>query len=117
MQPSPGVMALARAGQIVVTGRVPDVRPYLKHASVVVAPLRVARGIQNKVLEAMAMGRPVVASSAAVNALSAVPTVDLEVADDAAEFACKALDLMGTGEGQENGCGGVGCECWPTTTG
>ena len=45
-----------------VTGRVPDVRPYLAHAAVAVAPLRIARGIQNKVLEAMAMARPVVAS-------------------------------------------------------
>jgi sugar transferase (PEP-CTERM/EpsH1 system associated) len=106
MQPSPGVMALARAGQIVVTGRVPDVRPYLKHASVVVAPLRVARGIQNKVLEAMAMGRPVVATGAAVAALSAVPSVDVEVADGAAEFACKTLDLMGTEKGRKMGAAG-----------
>ena len=51
----------------------PDVRPYLQHARVVVAPLRVARGIQNKVLEAMAMARPVVVSTAAAGALSAVP--------------------------------------------
>ena len=53
--PTPAVQALAQDPRVVVTGRVPDVRPYLKHARVVVAPLRVARGIQNKVLEAMAM--------------------------------------------------------------
>ena len=47
-----------RGDGVVVTGTVPDVRPYLQHAAVVVAPLRVARGIQNKVLEAMAMARP-----------------------------------------------------------
>jgi sugar transferase (PEP-CTERM/EpsH1 system associated) len=106
MQPSPVVVALARAGQVVVTGRVPDVRPYLKHASVVVAPLRVARGIQNKVLEAMAMARPVVASNAAVGALSAVPAVDLEVADSPAEFASKAIALMGTDHGKRIGAAG-----------
>jgi len=52
-----------------VTGRVPDVRPYLAHAGAVVAPLRVARGTQNKVLEAYAMARSVVMTSAAANGL------------------------------------------------
>jgi sugar transferase (PEP-CTERM/EpsH1 system associated) len=59
--PAPAVRALAGPA-VNVTGTVPDVRPWLQHAAVVVAPLRLARGIQNKVLEAMAMGRPVVAS-------------------------------------------------------
>ncbi len=54
-----------------MTGTVPDVRPYLQHAAVVVAPLRLARGIQNKILEAMAMGRPVVAARSRVEALGA----------------------------------------------
>lgn len=57
--PGPAVRALA-GPDVCVTGRVPDVRPYLRHASVVVAPLRIARGIQNKVLEAMAMSAPVI---------------------------------------------------------
>ena len=56
--PPPAVRALAGDAGVVVTGTVPDVRPYLQHAAVVVAPLRLARGIQNKILEAMAMGRP-----------------------------------------------------------
>ena len=56
--PTPQVLALA-SERVVVTGTVPDVRPYLQHACAVVAPLRVARGIQNKILEAMAMARPV----------------------------------------------------------
>ncbi|HEY8610227.1 MAG TPA: TIGR03087 family PEP-CTERM/XrtA system glycosyltransferase, partial [Roseomonas sp.] len=60
--PAPAVAALAALPGVHVTGRVPDVRPYLAHAAVAVAPLRIARGIQNKVLEAMAMARPVVAS-------------------------------------------------------
>jgi glycosyltransferase involved in cell wall biosynthesis len=71
-----------------------DVRPYLRHARAVVAPLRVARGIQNKVLEAMAMERPVVVTSGAAAALTARPGVDLEVADDAIVFAAKVLAVM-----------------------
>jgi glycosyltransferase involved in cell wall biosynthesis len=68
--PSLAVRALASSG-VVVTGTVPDVRPYLQHAAVVVAPLRLARGVQNKILEAMAMGRPVVASASCATALDA----------------------------------------------
>jgi glycosyltransferase involved in cell wall biosynthesis len=61
---------------------------------VVVAPLRVARGIQNKVLEAMAMAKPVVATAASAAALSALPGVELEVASDAEAFASKVLALL-----------------------
>jgi len=69
--PTPAVRALAAdpSAGVVVSGTVPDVRPYLQHAAVVVAPLRLARGIQNKILEAMAMGRPVVAAASCVDAL------------------------------------------------
>jgi glycosyltransferase involved in cell wall biosynthesis len=70
-----------------VTGRVPDVRPYVAHATVSVAPLRLARGIQNKVLEAMALGRPVVASPQAFEGVRAVAGRDLLVGDNAAAFA------------------------------
>jgi sugar transferase (PEP-CTERM/EpsH1 system associated) len=62
--PSQAVRALARIGGVTVTGSVSDVRPYLAAARAVVAPLRIARGIQNKVLEALAMGKPVFAASA-----------------------------------------------------
>jgi sugar transferase (PEP-CTERM/EpsH1 system associated) len=103
MEPSSPVLALVRPGQVVVTGRVPDVRPYLKHASVVVAPLRVARGIQNKVLEAMAMARPVAASAAAADALSAVPGVDCEVAATAQDLARKTVALMDSTRGRAVG--------------
>ena len=85
--PAPSVTALQNAPSIRVTGRVPDVRPYLRHAALVVAPLRIARGIQNKVLEAMAMARPVVASADAFAGLRATPGRDLLVATDAAAFA------------------------------
>ena len=65
------VRRLAASPGVTVTGSVPDVRPYLAAATVVVAPLHIARGIQNKVLEAMAMGRAVVASSAALEGIEA----------------------------------------------
>ena len=82
--PTPAVRALASAAAgVVVTGTVPDVRPYLQHAAVVVAPLRLARGIQNKILEAMAMGRPVVAAAPCVEALVAEPRAEIESATDA----------------------------------
>lgn len=68
--PPPSVLALA-CDSVVVTGTVPDVRPYLQHAALVVAPLRVARGLQNKILEAMAMARPVVASRMCAQAITA----------------------------------------------
>lgn len=93
MRPNAAVRALA-SPSIDVTGRVGDVRPYLRHASVVVAPLRVARGIQNKVLEAMAMARPVVTTSATAAALAARPGRELDVADSATAFADAVRALM-----------------------
>jgi len=94
MNPDAVVRALASDPAVVVTGRVDDVRPYLQHARVIVAPLRVARGIQNKVLEAMAMARPVIVTPAMAAGMSARPGVELEVASDAAEFASKVLLLI-----------------------
>jgi sugar transferase (PEP-CTERM/EpsH1 system associated) len=67
--PAPRVMALASKSGVNVTGSVPDVRPYVENATVVIAPLRVARGIQNKVLEAMSMSRAVVPSHEALDGL------------------------------------------------
>jgi sugar transferase (PEP-CTERM/EpsH1 system associated) len=60
--PSKAVLRLSKQNGVTVTGSVPDVRPYLEAAMAVVAPLRIARGIQNKVLEALAMGKTVLAS-------------------------------------------------------
>ncbi|HEX4926459.1 MAG TPA: TIGR03087 family PEP-CTERM/XrtA system glycosyltransferase [Burkholderiales bacterium] len=98
MNPDSTVRALAEEAGTVITGRVADVRPYLQHAEVVVAPLRVARGIQNKVLEAMAMGKAVVASANSAAALSARPGTEIEVAGEAADFAAKVLALVGSHE-------------------
>lgn len=91
----PGNAVQALAGEdVVVTGRVPDVRPYLAHAVVVVAPLRIARGIQNKVLEGMAMGKAVVATPQALEGIAAQPGQEVCVAEDAQAQADLVLRLI-----------------------
>jgi sugar transferase (PEP-CTERM/EpsH1 system associated) len=92
--PTDAVKALSKHPGVVVTGQVNDVRGWLSAASVVVAPLKLARGIQNKVLEAMAMARPVVASPAAFEGIEAVPGRDLLVADDAPDVAAAISGLL-----------------------
>jgi len=84
--PSAAVQRLACA-DVHVTGRVEDVRPYLAHAAAVVAPLRIARGIQNKVLEAMAMAAPVIVTSQAREGLEACGDDELIEANTAQAFA------------------------------
>jgi sugar transferase (PEP-CTERM/EpsH1 system associated) len=92
---SPSAQVLALAGDAVcVTGTVTDVRPYLQYAAVVVAPLRLARGIQNKVLEAMAMARPVVASAACARAIDARPGIDLLAASEPADYARQVASVL-----------------------
>jgi sugar transferase (PEP-CTERM/EpsH1 system associated) len=95
--PSAAVKALAGPG-VVVTGTVPDVRPYLQHAAMVVAPLRLARGIQNKVLEAMAMGRPLVVAAACAEAIDAEPGRELLVATDENAFCERIEGLLDDSE-------------------
>ncbi|MBW8307477.1 MAG: TIGR03087 family PEP-CTERM/XrtA system glycosyltransferase [Thiobacillus sp.] len=85
--PGDAVLELARQPGVVVTGSVPDVRPWLAHAACAVAPLRIARGVQNKVLEAMAMARPVVASAQAAEGIRAEAGRDFTLALGEAEFA------------------------------
>ncbi len=89
----PAAVQVLASEHVSITGTVPDVRPYLQHAGVVVAPLRVARGIQNKILEAMAMERPVVASTACVDAFDAPTLATLATAAGAAEFAHRVVGL------------------------
>jgi len=95
--PGPQVKRLALQPGVEVTGRVADTRPFVAHADVSVSPLRMARGVQNKVLEAMAMGKPVVASSGAFEGLRAVAGRDLLVADGAEQTARAVLDVLGGG--------------------
>jgi glycosyltransferase involved in cell wall biosynthesis len=93
-RPTPAVRRLGRVLGVTVTGPVPDVEPYLRAAAIFVAPLRVARGVQNKVLEAMAVGLPVVCSSEAAAGIAAVPGRDLVVADGPGPMAAAAVDLL-----------------------
>ena len=74
-RPTQAVQRLAALPGVYVTGRVADVRPWLAHAALAVAPLRIARGVQNKVLEAMAMGRPVLCTPAALEGLELAPAL------------------------------------------
>jgi polysaccharide biosynthesis protein PslH len=89
--PTPAVRALAGEG-VIVTGAVADVRGWLAAAAVCVAPLRVARGIQNKVLEAMAMARPIVASDTAAEGIDHAGTI--RVAVDAERYAAAVSDMI-----------------------
>ena len=91
--PPAAVQALA-GDSVVVTDTVPDVRPYLQHAAVVVAPLRVARGIQNKILEAMAMARPVVAAQSCVAAIDAQAGRELLGAESVADYVTAVTRLL-----------------------
>ncbi len=72
--PSAEIRELGRLPGVTVTGSVPDVRPYVTRAALTIAPLEIARGTQNKILESMAMGVPVVCSRQAVGGVDAVPT-------------------------------------------
>jgi sugar transferase (PEP-CTERM/EpsH1 system associated) len=91
-KPSKEVVALA-SHNIVVTDAVDDVRPYVAHAALAVAPLRIARGIQNKVLEAMAMGKHVVATSAAMEGIPYDEGLAVSVGDDE-DVLLKQLDRL-----------------------
>ncbi|MCA3255119.1 MAG: glycosyltransferase, partial [Alphaproteobacteria bacterium] len=102
--PAPEVKKLASIAGIRVTGRVPEVQPYLLGADAVVAPLQLARGVQNKVLEAMAAARPVVATPQAFEGIDAVPGRHLLVADTPGLFA-SALDALFTHSEQADALG------------
>jgi len=94
--PTPAVQALAKQDGIVVTGSVPDTRPYIAHAKLAVAPLRIARGIQNKVLEAMAMGKPTLVTPQALEGISARPGQEVLLANNAVTFV-KIIDEIMNG--------------------
>jgi sugar transferase (PEP-CTERM/EpsH1 system associated) len=92
--PAPALRRLAGRDDVHLTGRVADTRPYLAHAALVVAPLRIARGIQNKVLEAMAMARPVLATPAAFTGVRAAPGRDLLLAESTEAMAEAAAAVL-----------------------
>ncbi|MBI2843215.1 MAG: glycosyltransferase [Armatimonadetes bacterium] len=94
--PPPVIRRMAAEPGVVVTGYVDDIRPHLARASVAVCPVTVGVGIQNKVLEAMAMGKPVVATSKACGAIAAKNGRDIVHADEPSEFAARVIELLST---------------------
>nr|WP_197986329.1 MULTISPECIES: TIGR03087 family PEP-CTERM/XrtA system glycosyltransferase [unclassified Massilia] len=98
-RPTQAVRDLEKLPAVTVTGTVPDVRPYIAHAQAAVAPLRIARGIQNKVLEAMAMATPVVVSPQALEGIDAEPGLDLVLADGADAFVDAVAAMLHAPQG------------------
>jgi sugar transferase (PEP-CTERM/EpsH1 system associated) len=93
-EPSAEIRCLGKQDGITVTGTVPDVRDLVRRSAVAVAPLMIARGTQNKIIECMAMGVPVVTSPEAAGGVDAERDTHLLVADSAAAYADKVLALM-----------------------
>jgi sugar transferase (PEP-CTERM/EpsH1 system associated) len=92
--PPPAVRKLGDLPGVTVTGAVPDVRPYLHRSALMVAPLNIARGTQNKILEALAAGVPSVVSRVAAGGVDAVAGEHFLVADTPGEYAQAILRLM-----------------------
>ena len=92
--PTKEVIELSGNNGVTVTGYVPDTREYLRRATVAVVPLRIARGIQNKILEAMAMGLPVVATPQAFEGIEAKPDRDLILGEDEDMIAKGVIKLI-----------------------
>lgn len=93
-KPTAQVRSLADSPGVVVTGGVPDVRPYLRHGLLAVAPMRIARGIQNKVLEAMAMALPVIVSAPALEGIDAEHGRDVLLAMQPDDYAVLVEDVL-----------------------
>ena len=92
--PVPAINKLTIDPAVSVTGTVPDVRPYLAKASVAICPMVSGSGIQNKLMEAMAMGIPCVSTSIACSALNTIPGQDVLVADTAQDFASAVCSIL-----------------------
>ena len=93
-RPSREVQELSALPGVSVVGAVKDIRPYLAYARAAVAPLRIARGVQNKVLEAMAMARPIVATRGAVAGIDITGEDGVAIADNSDEFSGKIIRLL-----------------------
>ena len=98
--PSKAVQKLAMEPGVVVTGRVEDVRPYLQYAAAAVAPMWVARGVQNKVLEAMAMAKTVLVSSKGSEGIDACHGEHVLLADEPEDYVSQLLAVVAGGHGQ-----------------
>ncbi len=93
-KPTKDVLLLAQIDGVVVTGSVDDVRPFIAHSDLVVTPLRIARGIQNKVLEAMAMAKPVVATSMAIEGIPVDDSLNVVITDDEGPFVDRVCEVL-----------------------
>jgi len=96
-RPAAAVRRLAKRRGVTVTGRVPDTRPYMDEAELFIAPMRMARGIQNKLLEALAMGLPCVASQTAARGTVVQDGEGILAADDPEVFAEHVVRLLRDG--------------------
>ena len=92
--PSPEMRKLGDLPGVTVTGSVPDVRPFIRKSALMVAPLNIARGTQNKILEAMAMGVPVVTSTIAAGGVDAESVTHFLVADTPQAYAQAILRIV-----------------------
>jgi polysaccharide biosynthesis protein PslH len=92
--PTPAIERLRQVSGVIVTGYVPDVRPFLNDAVVSVAPLRMARGTQNKILESMAMGIPVVATSDSAKGVDAIPEQHILIGNTPDAFARQVIRIL-----------------------
>jgi len=99
--PLPPVRALSKLAGVHVTGSVPDVRPFMRTASVAVVPLRTARGIQNKILEAMSCGRPVVATGETLKGIDARVGHEVFQADEPTQWVERVSALLADGPRRE----------------
>lgn len=93
-QPPPSLVALGRIPNVVVTGRVLSVNPYLAAADIVVCPLRIGGGVKVKMLEALAYGKAIVCSSVAAQGLSDLVDRSFWIADSPQEFAKRVIQLF-----------------------
>ena len=92
--PTPEITEAGKNPNIIVTGTVDDMRPYLQKATIAVAPVVYGAGIQNKVLEAMACGVPVITTPQSASAISAIPDEEFCIASGPVEFAEKTVQLI-----------------------
>jgi len=91
-KPTVEVMKLNAQDNITVTGFVDDVRPYILYSDIVVAPLQIARGVQNKVLEAMALEKNIVATTAAIEGIELITGYTPAIADEPNDFARACIE-------------------------
>jgi glycosyltransferase involved in cell wall biosynthesis len=92
--PSPEIKSLSQDKNIIVTGRVADVIPYIKKGSVFICPVRLGGGFRGKILEAMSVGRPVVSTSLGSEGIPAADRKNIIIVDEPERFATGIFDLL-----------------------